>query len=218
MLWDVGDLVPAAFSADDAAVESGERFLESHLDVVGLQASGPRLVHGCTQLVELRVGQMVRGQRPLVHQLDEAVADAGVDDFVHASSHLGLFAVLDGVHEEVPQRGLVEGLAQDVEDLAPVGLAHLVQLLQEAGEHGALAGVVGDEVPQPAHLGLADAVDATEPLLDAVGIPGKVVVDHQVRGLEVETLARGVGGHEDLTVAVLGERRPACRAAIRCGW
>ena len=50
---------------------------------------------------------------------------------------------------------------------------------------------------------LADAVDAAEPLLDAVGVPRQVVVDHQVRGLQVQALPGGVGGQQDLAVGVL---------------
>ena len=48
-------------------------------------------------------------------------------------------------------------------------------------------------------------MDAAEALLDAVRVPRQVVVDHQVRGLEVEAFAGGVGGEQDLAVAVLGE-------------
>ena len=148
---------------------------------------------------------MLRGEGSLVEEVLEAVADGGVDDLVHLRLHVGALAVLDGLEQQVAQRGLGEGLAEDVEDLAAVGLAHLVELLQQAGEDLALAGVGGDEVPQAADLLLADAVDAAEALLDAVGVPRQVVVDHQVRGLEVETLAGGVGGEQDLAVAVLGE-------------
>ena len=57
-----------------------------------------------------------------------------------------------------------------------------------------------------ADLGLADAVDAAEALLDAVGVPRQVVVDHQVRALEVEALAGGVGRDQDPDVRVLRER------------
>ena len=56
------------------------------------------------------------------------------------------------------------------------------------------------------HLGLADAVDAPEALLQAVGVPRQVVVDHEVGALQVDTLAGGVGRHEDAHVGVLLER------------
>ena len=56
-----------------------------------------------------------------------------------------------------------------------------------------------------ADLGLADAVDAAEALLEAVGVPGQVVVDHQVGALEVDALAGGVGGQQDLHLGIVPE-------------
>ena len=56
-----------------------------------------------------------------------------------------------------------------------------------------------------ADLGLADAVDAAEALLDPVRVPGQVVVHHEVGALEVDALARGVGRDEDEDVRVLRE-------------
>ena len=57
-----------------------------------------------------------------------------------------------------------------------------------------------------ADFGLADAVDAAEALLEAVGIPRQVVVDHQVRALEVDALARGIRGEQHLHLGVVLER------------
>ena len=73
-----------------------------------------------------------------------------------------------------------------------------------------------------ADLGLADAVDAAEPLLEPVRVPRQVVVDHQVGALEVHALAGGVGGDQHAHVGVgaeellepCGARRGACRR----GW
>ena len=47
-----------------------------------------------------------------------------------------------------------------------------------------------------ADLLLADAVDAAEPLFEAVRVPRQVVVDHQVGVLEVDAFAGGVGGDQ----------------------
>ena len=57
-----------------------------------------------------------------------------------------------------------------------------------------------------ADLGLADAVDAAEALLDPVRVPGQVVVDHQVGALEVDALAGRVGREQDLDLGVVPER------------
>ncbi len=48
-------------------------------------------------------------------------------------------------------------------------------------------------------------MDASEALLDAVGVPRKVVVHEQVRALQVDAFAGGVGRHEHGDVLVLGE-------------
>jgi hypothetical protein len=55
-----------------------------------------------------------------------------------------------------------------------------------------------------ADLGLADAMDATEALLQLVRIPGQVVVDHQVRAaLEVHAFAGGVVGDQEAHLRVV---------------
>ena len=55
-------------------------------------------------------------------------------------------------------------------------------------------------------LGLADPVDPSEPLLEPVGIPREVVVDHQVGALEVDPLSGRVGGEEHPDLRVVPER------------
>ena len=57
-----------------------------------------------------------------------------------------------------------------------------------------------------AYLGLADAMDAAEALLQAVRIPRQVVVHHQVRALEIDAFAGGVGGQQHLHLGVVPER------------
>ena len=124
-----------------------------------------------------------------------------------AGAHLGLIAVADGLDQQVAQRLALElELAEHVEHLAAERLARLLQLLQQLAVDIAFAGLLGHQVPQVADLGLADAVDAAEALLDAVGVPGQVVVHHQVGALEVDALARGVGGQQHLHLGVVLER------------
>ncbi len=49
-----------------------------------------------------------------------------------------------------------------------------------------------------ADLSLADSMNASEPLLNPVGIPRQIVIDHQVCALKVNTLASCVGGKKNL--------------------
>ena len=52
---------------------------------------------------------------------------------------------------------------------------------------------------------LANAMDAAKALLDAVGVPGQVIVDHQVRALQVDAFARRVGGEQDDHIRVIAK-------------
>ena len=99
----------------------------------------------------------------------------------------------------------------------PSALRLLGELLEQPLEHLAFARLVGDEVPHVADLGLADAVDAAEALLDPVRVPGQVVVDEQVRALQVDAFACGVGRDEDVDVGLLAERllRLAAQLAVQ---
>ena len=87
---DVGDLEAALLAAADLAAQARERRPERALDVVGLQASRPCLVHQCAQLRDVRVLHRVGRERALGEQLLDAVGDAGVDDLLHL--RLGLRA------------------------------------------------------------------------------------------------------------------------------
>ena len=54
-------------------------------------------------------------------------------------------------------------------------------------------------------LALADTMDSTKALFQPVGIPRKVIVHHQVRPLEIDALASGVGCNEDDHLGVVIE-------------
>lgn len=113
-----------------------------------------------------------------------------------------------------------QDFSDDVEDRVIVeGVADLLELLVQALEDAAFDGVGGDEVEDEAVLALAVAVDAAHPLLQAVRVPGDIVVEEDVAGLEVDPFAGRFGGDEDLDLAfpelLLGEgsRPPARRAS-----
>ena len=84
---------------------------------------------------------------------------------------LGLVIVANGVQEQILETPLLEDLAKDVEYAAIEGFVDRFQLGEQAVIDLALAGFLGDEVPEMADLLLADAVDAPEALFEAVRIP-----------------------------------------------
>ena len=45
-------------------------------------------------------------------------------------------------------------------------------------------------------FGLTYAMDAAEALFEPIGVPGQVVVDHQMCALEVDAFAGGVGSQQ----------------------
>src|SRR6266511_3114996 len=55
-------------------------------------------------------------------------------------------------------------------------------------------------------LGLSDAVDTAETLLQAVRVPGQIIVDHQVRAaLQVHAFARGIVTDENAYLRIVVE-------------
>ena len=135
----------------------------------------------------------------------DALLNGVVDDAVDAVADLGVLAVADCVEEQPSELGAAQGFSKHVEDLALVGDSLLFDLVEQTEVHLRLAGLGGDEIPHMADLGLADSMDSTEALLNAIRVPGKVVVDDQVGSLEVDAFARSIGGDEHEARLVLGE-------------
>jgi hypothetical protein len=77
-----------------------------------------------------------------------------------------------------------------------------LELAEQLLVHIAFSGFVSDQIPEMAHFGLADTVDASEPLLDTIGVPWQVIVYHEMRALQVQTFARGIRREEYLDEGV----------------
>ena len=106
----------------------------------------------------------------LVHVAEQAVFEVGVAEAA---------GVVVAQHALDVGRG--QDLAHDVEDgIVVQGVADLLELLEQPLQDAALDGVGRDEVEDQAVLALAVAVDAAHPLLEAVRVPGDVVVEEDV--------------------------------------
>src|SRR5690606_8808620 len=205
---DVPDLVAPRLALAHRPPEPLKGLEEERLDVMRLQP--PRL--GALHLLPdpLDPGD-VHGLRYVGAVLEEFLellpVDRGLDGAVEPGADLGEFAVADRLDQEVAERLPLElQLPEDIEDLPAEGAPGLLELLEEPEVDITLPRLLGDEVPEVADLRLADTVDAAEALLQPVRVPGEVVVDHQVRALEVDPLAGGVGREEDLDLRVVSER------------
>ena len=93
------------------------------------------------------------------------------------------------------------------------------ELVEQRLHHPALAGLAGDQVDDEDRVVLLlVAVDAAHPLLEPRRVPGDVVVDHQPAELQVDPLARRVGGRPGNGTAsrpgACGRTRPGPRAPV----
>src|SRR5438128_2272277 len=57
-----------------------------------------------------------------------------------------------------------------------------------------------------ADLGLADAMNPTEALLDAVGIPREVVIDHEMGALKIDAFTSCIGSKKHFDFWIVSER------------
>ena len=125
---------------------------------------------------------------------------------------LGLFWRENGVDIELLE---VEAVFFRIEHIGELVNAELLQdplqLFFQHFTHAQLDGVFQGEVESPHHVGLADAINPTDALLQLHRIPGQVVVDDHVAELQVQALAAGIGGDQDL--GLVGER-PLCALAL----
>src|SRR5690606_9698467 len=186
--WNVGDFPASFLAALDLAAEMLERLDEETLDVMRLKTLRLGPLHLDPQLMHAGRRHGVVGQLSALKQIQEMLLiDRPVDGLEELGLHVLLLAVLDGLHQQVAQRRSFKQFTQHVVNATAKGFPCGFQFLQQTRIDFALARVRSDEVPEMADLGLTDAVNSAEPLLDLVRVPRKVIVDHEVAALQVYT-------------------------------
>ena len=204
----MGDLVAARFTLLDRAAEAPECLQEKRFDVVRLEASRLGSLHVFANPMDADDIHAVMRKRPILKEfLNVCSVERILDDRLRRARTSGLLAVADGFDQQFAQRAAFElKLAEHVEHLSAEGLPLLLQLFEEAPVDIAFAGFVRHQIPEVADFGLADAVNAPEPLFQPVRVPRQVVIDHQMRALQVDAFACRVGGQQDLNFRVVPER------------
>ena len=202
-----GDFPAAFLTRGHTAAQFAERLLEKGFDEMRLEAAGLHALHVLADDGHGFGVHHVLRERVILHQLAYGLAVEGLLHVgVEAGLHGGVTAVAHGFDEQFAQGAVVErDLAEYVEDLASQRLLLLLQFFKEFFEDLAFAGLGGDEVPEPAVLGLSYAVDSAEALFEAIWVPRQVIVHHEMCPLEVEAFACGVRSDEDAHVLVLLE-------------
>jgi hypothetical protein len=113
------------------------------------------------------------GQCPFFDQvLDFGPVKSTCNNFVEPISNLLALAVPHSLNQKLPKRAAFElDLTENVKDLATQGFSGFFQFIEKGAVNRALAGLIGQKIPQVANLGLANSVNTPKTLLDAVGIP-----------------------------------------------
>ena len=212
---DVGNLEAPGLARMRCASDRVKRLQEECPHEERLEAAGFGLLHLLLDGEESVGAHRLLGERVAIQErLEVIVVECLVDLLGEARTDFRLVAVADRLHQQILETHLLKDLAQNVEDAALKRLALDFHLLQQAVVDIAFAGLLGDEIPEMAHLRLPDPVNATEALLQPIRIPGQVVVHHQVGVLEVDAFAGGIRGHEDSHVGVRTEQRLEAAAFV----
>jgi hypothetical protein len=174
---------------------------------MGLEPARLGPLHLLADSVDARGVHRILRERAVFEQLAQRVLIEGaLDDLGEARAHFRLIAVAYRVDQQFANRAPFElHFAEHIEYLAAERIARLRELLEQLAVDVALARLLGDEVPQMADLGLADAVNTPETLLEPIRVPGQIVVDHQVGALKVDALASRVGRQQHPHLGIVPE-------------
>ena len=203
----MGDFIPARFTGSGSPAQILKGLPEKGFNIVGLEAPGIGPLHIFPDLSNFPGIHGIVGQGALFKQVPDLLP---VQDLVHdriqVGHDLGLFAVADGLDQQIPQGLALElQFSQDIKYLSAKGVPGLFQFIQKSAVDIAFPGLLGHDIPQVTHFGLADAVDSAEALFKAVGIPGQVIVDHQMGALEVDAFSCRIRGQQNLDLRVVPE-------------
>jgi hypothetical protein len=206
--WNVGDLIAAGFPLFVRSAQSLKRFAKEGFDVVRLQAAGFGALHIFADPVDLACVHGINGKGVVFKQILNLFAiQYMIQHRRQAGANLRLIPVSDCPDQQIPKWFALElELAENIENLAAKGLAGLLQLFQKPVIHIPFTGLFGHQVPQMAYFGLADAVDTAKTLLNAVGVPRQIVIDHKVGTLEIDALTRSIRGKQHIHHWVMFER------------
>ncbi len=148
------------------------------------------------------------GQRVFFYELLKLIpVDGIVHHFVQTGFYLRVIAVPHCFDQQFTQRPVIKShLAENIKHFAAESLTFFFQLLEQTLEHKSLPRFRSYQIPQVANLRLADTMDASKTLLQAVRVPRQVIVYHQMRSLQVDPFTGGIRRDQDANANVLLEK------------
>ena len=214
----VGNLEAGGFSRMNGTAQCIEGFHEKRANEVWLEAAGLCFFHLLLHGEEaLGVHDFLR-ESIAIKNVAKLVAIKGIfDALAKTGAHFGLISVADGLKKQVLEAVTLEDFAKDVEDAAIEGGALNAEFFKKPKKDITFAGFFGDKVPKVADLLLADTMDASESLFEAIRVPRQVVVHHQVGVLKVDAFTSGIGGDENADIWIGTKYRLNAAAFITVG-
>ena len=202
------DFIPAFLSAANLSAHGLERLHKESLNEVGLEFVCLHALHIFLDGHDRMNIHHIIGQGIFFNEFLELVPVYGVVyHFIQAGFYLGVVSIPHCLNKQVAEGAIVKcHLAKDVEHLAAKRLTFFLQLLEQALEHEALPCFGCNQIPQMANFRLADTVDTAKPLLQPVRIPRQIIVYHQMRSLQVDTLASGIRCNQHSNTHILLEK------------
>ena len=203
----MGDFIAPGFPFPVGSAQFLKSFTEKGFNIMGLKTLGIGPLHVFPDSADFACIHGVMGQGPFFQQVLQLFPVQGMIQNRGQIGHdLGLFSIPDSLDEKIAQRfSLKLEFAQDIKDLAAEGLAGLFQFVQEFSIDIAFPGFFSHQIPQMADFGLTDTMNPSESLFNPVGVPGQVIIDHEMGALQINPFTGGIGGQEDLNLGIMAE-------------
>ena len=206
--WHKCDLVAAFFTRAHTSADALESFREESLDKMRLQFMCFATLHILADLHDLADIHGIFCERVFFDQGAQLIFVKGmIHDLVQSRTHGRIVAIAYSLDEQIAQRTIVEGhLAKDIKNLSAQCFAFFFKFFEQALEDLPFSRFFRDKVPEMADLRLSDTMDTTEALFQTIWIPWQIVVNHEMRTLEVDPFTSRIGGDQNARVFILLEQ------------
>ena len=125
-----------------------------------------------------------------------------INFLAEAGTHLWFITVAYRFHEQILEADAIKHFTKNVKYLALECFTDHLKLFKQAEIDITFTSLLGDKVPEMTDLLLANTMNTPEALFEAVGVPGQVVVHHQIGILKVDAFTSRIGCNKDTDIGV----------------
>ena len=156
----------------------------------------------CHHLVDIH---RVLGQRTFFQQFSKRIAvDGAIHHLIEFGTRFRRIAVANRFNEQFTQASIVKcHLAQNIEYLTAKRISFFFQLFKQSLIYCAFSCFLGNQIPEITNLRLSNSMDTAKTLLKPIRVPWQIIIDHQMRTLQVDAFACRIGRNQDAYILVL---------------